>query len=356
MTFNVQELSRRKLDVVDAQGRGAHPQLCKAAEIIQRLRPHVLLLNEIDWDAKNANTRLFLKRYLAVGQNGQLPIDYPHPFFGQSNTGFPSGKDFDNDGRTDGPADAYGFGRYPGEYSMALFSQYPLDEANIRTFQKFLWKDMPRNLMPDGKDGKPAWYNAEEVAVFRLSSKSHWDVPVKIGGQVIHCLCSHPTPPIFDGAEDHNGRRNFDEIRLWGDYLTGGDQADYLYDDAGRRGGLAADAAFVILGDLNADPLKGDHPYGKPAAQWVLEHPRVTDPLPTSPGAPENKPTGAPHFYERKTSYFGRIDYALPSRGLKVLNSGVFWPAPHDPLARLFVQPDRASDHRPVWVDLSRGP
>jgi len=35
-----------------------------------------------------------------------------------------------------------------------------------------------------------------------------------MGGQVIHILASHPTPPVFDGVEDRNGRRNHDEIRL----------------------------------------------------------------------------------------------------------------------------------------------
>ena len=33
---------------------------------------------------------------------------------------------------------------------------------------------------------------------FRLSSKSHWDVPLSIGGRTVHFLVSHPTPPVFD--------------------------------------------------------------------------------------------------------------------------------------------------------------
>ena len=59
------------------------------------------------------------------------------------------------------------------------------------------------------------WYSEQERNIMRLSSKSHWDVPVNIGGQIIHLLASHPTPPIFDGIEDRNGRRNHDEIRFW---------------------------------------------------------------------------------------------------------------------------------------------
>ena len=62
----------------------------------------------------------------------------------------------------------------------------------------------------------------EELEVVRLSSKSHWDVPVKVGGHTVHVLASHPTPPTFDGEEDRNGRRNHDEIRFWADYVSPG--------------------------------------------------------------------------------------------------------------------------------------
>jgi hypothetical protein len=50
-----------------------------------------------------------------------------------------------------------------------------------------------------------------------------------------------------------------------------------------------------------------------------------------------------------------RVDYVLPSTGLEIVGSGVFWPAPGDPLARLteIKGRDRASsDHRLVWVDI----
>jgi hypothetical protein len=43
-----------------------------------------------------------------------------------------------------------------------------------------------------------------------------------------------------------------------------------------------------------------------------------------------------------------RVDYVLPSRGLPVVQSGVFWPLPYEPGARAVAW----SDHRLVWVDL----
>ncbi|MEZ4950428.1 MAG: hypothetical protein R2784_13730 [Saprospiraceae bacterium] len=64
-------------------------------------------------------------------------------------------------------------------------------------------------------------------------------------------MISHPTPPVFDGKEDRNGKRNHDEIRLWKDYIQ---NAAYLKDDNNRTEGLEKDAHFVIMGDSNADP------------------------------------------------------------------------------------------------------
>jgi hypothetical protein len=116
------ELSRAKVDQVDAQGRGSNAQLRKAAEVVQRVRPDVLLVNEIDFDG-GATARLFQERYLAVGQRGQRGIAFPHLFTAPVNTGVPSGVDLDNNGRTADPEDAFGCGRYPGQYGMALYSR-----------------------------------------------------------------------------------------------------------------------------------------------------------------------------------------------------------------------------------------
>jgi hypothetical protein len=370
-TFNIEVLSAEKLRSVDAAGRGNHVQLCRAAEILQRIRPDVLLVNEIDYDgpaedgptasasgnpvqsgAPNSATR-FRDLYLQVSQNGQKPLDYPHLFYGPSNTGIPTGKDLNNDGKTDGPADAYGYGAYPGQYGMVLYSRFPISAAAARTFRKFRWTDMPGNLMPDGKDGKPGFYSPDEVALFRLSSKSHWDVPVQIGQSVVHVLASHPTPPIFDGPEDSNGRRNFDEIRLWADYISGGDRAAYITDDCGRIGGLLPRADFVVMGDLNADPVRNEQPYGKAAVRQLLDLPTVQDPKPRSTGsALARHDVELEDYLPYRTSNFGRIDYCLPSRGLKVAGSGVFWPEPGDPLHHLIDPPDPASDHFAVWTDL----
>jgi hypothetical protein len=345
-------------------------QAQNAAETIQRVRPDVLLINEFDFDARGEAARLFQRNYLSVGHNGAAPIHYPFRFVAPSNTGIPSGFDLDNDGTVGGPNDAFGFGAYPGQFGMAVYSRFPILRRHVRTFQHFLWKDMPGALLPDDP-ATPApadWYSPEELAVFRLSSKSHWDLPVLIGGRVVHTLVSHPTPPVFDGPEDRNGTRNFDEIRLWADYVVPR-RSRYLYDDQGRRGGLARGASFVIMGDQNADPFDGDSIPG--AAQQLLEHPRVNTSLtPSSPGGPEQAALqGGANLTHRGDPAFDtadfadvpgpgnlRVDYVLPSRDLRMLAARVFWPLSTDPLFRLVgVFPFPTSDHRLVWVDVRVG-
>lgn len=362
-TFNIQELSFQKLNQVDGDGRGANPQLLNCVEILQTVRPDIVLINEIDApssadDLDSTNpagnaAEMFLERYLGISREGHLPLKYPHVYIAASNTGVPTGMDLNNDGKTDGPADCFGFGRYPGEYGMALLSRYPIQTDEIRTFRKLLWKEMPGHLMPDGSGDRPAFYSAEERRLFRLSSKSHWDVPLLIGGQIVHALCSHPTPPVFDGPEDSNGRRNFDEVRFWANYLTGGSQAEWIRDDTGRPGGLPADEHFVVLGDLNAEPTRGDAVYGQRAIELLLKHPRVFDPRPMSAGGAEqpSKP-GLADYLPFKTSEFGRLDYVLPSRSLNTIGSGVFWPTSKSSRASLVATPQSSSDHRLVWADV----
>jgi hypothetical protein len=199
---------------------------------------------------------------------------------------------------------------------------------------------MPGALQPlDPLSGEP-WYGKRAWAELRLSSKSHWDVPVRCpGGGELHLLCCHPTPPIFDGSEDRNGCRNHDEIRFWAEYLNG---ARWITDDQGRAGGLAEDAAFVILGDLNADPDEGDA-RNNPIGTHLLSHPRIQgDFVPTST---RPLPSGNRDLDADDTATWGlRVDYVLPSRGLRVMDGGVFRSNPKG------AKPP--SDHFLVWLDL----
>jgi 3-phytase len=349
-----------------------HRQARNVAEVIQRVRPDVLLINEFDFAP--AAVDLFRDNFLEVSQNGAAPIEYPYAFIAPSNTGIATGFDLNNFGGTvttpGAPGygdDSFGFGAFPGQFGMVVYSMYPIDEEAVRTFQLFRWADMPGNLIPT------PFYSPEEVAILRLSSKSHWDIPIELGQKTVHFLVSHPTPPVFDGAEDRNGRRNFDEIRLWDDYISPG-KSQYIYDDEGVRGGLKPGELFVIAGDQNSDPLDGDSIPG--SIQQLLDHPLIKPKAtPESAGAIEATALqGRANLTHRSDPRFDtadfndaapgnlRADYVLPRVNLKVVNSGVFWPVLSDPLSRLTGVFDFAwiavggfptSDHRSVWVDLA---
>ena len=172
---------------------------------------------------------------------------------------------------------------------------------------------------------------------------------------------------MFDGPEDRNGTRNFDEIRFWADYITPGRASRYIYDDAGEKGGLKPGSRFVIAGDENSDPVDGDSIPG--AIQQLIEHPLVnTKRTPTSEGAVEASAlqggANSTHLGDPKfdTADFAdsapgnlRADYVLPRKNLRILDSAVFWPLQSDPLFRLTgVFPFPSSDHRLVWVDVKR--
>ncbi|MEM6363671.1 MAG: endonuclease/exonuclease/phosphatase family protein, partial [Planctomycetota bacterium] len=221
-------------------------------------------------------------------------------------------------------------------------SRYPIDTTATRTFQKFRWSALPEALRPaDPENGQPFHDDATWKAM-RLSSKNHADVVIDLPRESIpkqlHFLVSHPTPPVFDGPEDLNGRRNHDEIDFWRRYISESD-ADYLIDDQGRAGGLGANDFFVIAGDLNSDPNKGDS--RREGIRGLLDHRRIQDPKPTN------------RHGRSATASFGegegvRIDYVLPSSNMQVVASQVVWPRRDEPLGEAI----HATDHRMVYVDL----
>jgi endonuclease/exonuclease/phosphatase family metal-dependent hydrolase len=338
---------------------GSDPQAKKVAEIIQRVRPDVLLINEFDFDESELAAQLFQDLYLAQPQHGCEPIRFDYRFTGPVNTGVPTGLDLNRDGDANGPNDAYGFGRFPGQYGMLVLSRWPIDRESVRTFLNFLWKDMPQARFPRLESGAP-YFADEALSKLRLSSKSHWDVPIRVGDSTIHFLVAHPTPPAFDGPEMRNRLRNHDEVRLFADYVDPS-RSEYLYDDKGVKGGLSAGARFVIAGDMNADPVDGQSIDF--AAKQLTEHPLInTSPVPASQGAVAATKAQLDHNSSHKsdpasdTSNFSfrggpgnlRVDYVLPSKTLSIVASGVFWPLEGEPGADLV----EASDHRMVWVDL----
>lgn len=324
---------------------GEHPHAKNIAHIIQQIQPDIILLNEFDF-IKNTTLGIqaFINNYLNQPQSNALSIDYPYHFIAPVNSGLPVPHHSQINRLTH-----FGFGQYPGQYGMALLSKWPIDYGQVRTFQHFLWRDMPNNLMPQNKD-QTSWYNEHETNIMRLSSKSHWDIPVKIHGQTIHVLACHPTPPVFDGDEQRNRRRNHDEIRFWSDYIKA-EHDSYHYDDKGVKGALNANEAFVIMGDLNACANEGDS-WPNTITNLINQNRMLRHPTPSSKGAKEHSPDN--EFAEFHTACWRmRADYILPSDNFTYHKGGVFWPTKKNAKHYLVQGRLHSSDHRLVWLTLS---
>ena len=132
------------------------------------------------------------------------------------------------------------------------------------------------------------------------------------------------------------------------------DDSEPVFSPDGRKlcwtSGRTADAkSQLFLADWN-DPA---------AMAALLSDPRLTDPLPTSPGgliAALPDKSGDPALdtadwaANRNVKDNLRVDYVLPSADLTVTAAGVFWPLPDDPMARIAAA---ASPHRLDWVDIT---
>ncbi len=357
-----------ELNATPASVTSGPTNIHQVTEAIQRVRPDVLLLNEFDYDA-GASVDLFADKFLATAQKADLtPLSYPYRYSAPSNTGVSSGFDLDNAaGAVTTPGseaygnDCFGFGTFPGQYGLAIFSKFPIAVDQVRRMQLFKWKDMPGSklLLNTGSPPLTTYYTAEERDVLRLSSKTHLDIPINLGNGILaHLLASHPTPPTFDAAEDKNGKRNFDEIRMWADYIDPS-RSSYLQDDNGVPGGLPVGARFVIEGDQNADPNDGDTLSG--AARQLTTHLLVNASfIPSSVrygsgGASFPGGGGQTGNKDHDTAGFSgglRVDYVLPSRaGFTVFDGAVFWPGPANSLRSVVGDTD-PSDHHMVWMDL----
>lgn len=284
--------------------------------------PDVLVLAGIDWDHE-----LHAIRALRDRMQG-----YAHVFAPQPNSGLDTRLDLDGDGWRRGARDAQGFGEFTGQGGLAILSRLPI--AGHNDHSAYLWRDLPGTLIAESD---PAWETQ------RLSSVAHWTVTLEAPGGPITIMTYHATPPVFDGPEDRNGRRNHDETLFWVHLLDG-------------TFGPAPSHRFILLGDANLDPVDGDG--RSEAMRALLSHPHLQDPKPRSDwaalaagteGGANTRHRGDPALdtanWRDGPDDPGnlRVDYVLPSADWIVEGSGVHWALGEEGL-RL--------RHGLVWVDL----
>ncbi|MEM0948722.1 MAG: endonuclease/exonuclease/phosphatase family protein [Pseudomonadota bacterium] len=308
------------------------PDIVAASTLIAQARADVIVLQGMDYDLGMVALGAFRDR---VSKSG---MTYPHMFSARPNSGLPLGLDVDGDGRPDGPRDTQGYGRFGGAGGMAVLSRWPITLDVDLT--EFLWRDLPDGLIATDDP-------AHDIQ--RLSSVAHWVLDVAPEGQrPMKLMTFHATPPVFDGPEDRNGRRNHDEAALWLRLLDGSLEVP------------PPQSRFVVLGDFNMDPADGD---GRSAALLsLLAHPELQDVAPQSQHARDAALTdGGTNTTHRGDPAHDtanwrddpgpgnlRVDYVLPSNDWDVTGSGVLWSEAVDgdfddqPVLR----------HGLVWVDL----
>ncbi|OZA19022.1 MAG: endonuclease [Rhodobacterales bacterium 17-64-5] len=306
--------------------KGEDPQVTAVVQGLVTLDADVVLLTGFDYDLGGVALGLLADRLAAKG------AVYPHRFAFRPNTGEQTGFDVDRNGRLGDPRDAQGYGLFSGQGGMAVLSRLPLDTGAARDFSGYLWRDLPGALRPEGTE--PGLWDVQ-----RLASTGFWDLPVVTGAGPLHLLAWHATPPVFDGPEDRNGKRNHDEADFWRQYLDGALPM------------APPDAPFVLLGDANLDPADGDGL--RDGITSLLAHPSLQDPAPQGThGRKEPGHVGPPALDTALFPEIGglRLDYVLPSADVRVVAAGVMWPPADDPLAADLIL---ASRHYPVWVDIA---
>lgn len=303
------DLTRRGPGLLLQDLRKGEAQTAAAVQVIAAADADVLLLTGFDWDHEGAALAALLDRLAEAG------AAYPHHVALQPNSGLRTGLDLDGDGRLGGGEDAQGYGRFTGVRGMVLLSRLPI--AGVRDLTPMLWRDLPGNLMPEATP-------PEVAAVQRLSSTAHWDVTIALEAGPLHLLTISATPPIFDGPEDRNGRRNHDEVALW-------------------LAEAPADAPWVVMGKINLDPAEDQ---GRPQALQALIA-RSTAPEPLDAEGERITVDWGPDRDGKPRRQ--RIDYLLPAPGLQVQAAGILWPG-EGALAEAVAS---ASRHRLVWMDIS---
>lgn len=299
------------------------PQRAAVVSVLAALDADVLLLTGIDYDLRGEALAALAARLAEAG------VSYPYRRVLRPNTGVATGLDLDGNGQLGEPRDTMGWGRFAGEGGMAVLSRLPFG-PDARDFSGFLWADLPDTLMPAAD---PARY------LQPLHTTGAHEVPVQLpDGRTLRLLTFYASPPVFDGPEDRNGRRNHDEAAFWLRLL------------AGELPEPAPAPPFILLGQTSLDPEDGE---GRPAAlRALLAHPALQDPAPRA----ENTRKDAAHRGDpaRDTALYDRlgglrVEVILPSVDLRVAEAGVLWPEDGDALAGTLVA---ASRHRPVWVEI----
>jgi len=352
--FNVRECSTDK--IVDPNDQ----QLTAAADIIARFAPDIVGLNELQYDIANlpmsgmpgapmpSTPGAFdggaenARRMADLVQANNAEVEFVDTLTTLGNSGFY----WTGDTMGQNSFVLRGWGEWRGRHNTGVMSRYPILKDQVRIITDFAWEDLPDNKIAEIE----AATGIIVPSGFPLFEKSLNIVPIQVEDQVLYLVMLHTVPPAFDPI---NPYRNHDELHGLALFLDG--QLPGIEP-------LPADAKFIVMGDLNADPEDGDGSIAG-AIQQVIEHPAVVGWFPS--GAGFKGQNGQYNTYLSGCGYDDgttvqdpadkwqmQLDYMLPSTNIGTpLEGAVFWPD-HMENRPDFDLACHASDHRFVYADI----
>ena len=223
-------------------------RLASYTAALERNAPVLLYRDTIHGKSSQIRAARAFQAALNARRVGKMPhLAAPRP-----NTGVASGVDIDGNGRIGGPGDAQSYGTFAGQRGLLLLSRLPFNA--------------PRQPSALGQcAAKRAVQTPPEIArVQRLAYVALLQTSITWRQHSISLLTFHASPPVFDGPEDRNGRRNADEITY----------AEALVDQLPRP--------LVLLANTTLDPIDGEG-HNEDMSQ-LLAHPKLQDPKPASLG------------------------------------------------------------------------
>jgi len=375
--YNVKELDSVKLK----QGL-SHKQVSAAMNVIRKLKPDFLSINEMQYDLKSVPT----KEFKSVGKNMNKVMDLLNlgwsttdVGFGPANTGtlalkLPGTSDYTTNTLKRELADPVNFGVFPAEYSAGGATRFPvvkrIIEKNIR------WTEFnPQRDLSTFKDtnGKPL-----DAKTIELFDKNFMDMVVQIGNKEVHFVLLHTVPSHdFDNAGSPNSARNADQLAFLEWYLTG--ETNVKVPANLKIKPLKPTDLFVAMGDWNVDARKVEIS-GAQVLQSLFKKTKLWMDYSKMQFTYESQPFYLPSFNEQ-------LDYIVTSNSneIRIVDGGVYAPFARQErgcdlskepkalnkantvvsyrdvktkktcyaeVSADYAEIKTASDHRPLWVDL----
>ncbi len=365
--YNIKELDSTKIE-----NHSSITQLIFATEILKKLNPDILSINEIQFDKVAVPN----KNFNSEGENFNKllkisGLDFLDKTFNEANTGKNSRTDDignyvlkPNQDQRSKLADKVNFGMFPGQYSTAGAFKYKILKKVVITDLK--WKDFNPDVdLTKYKDmsGEPL---PEDMELF---DKNFSDITLDIQGKDVHIILLHTVPAYgFGNPHSPNIKRNHDQLEFLKWYLTRKSKFKYQ----GEIKPLKENSTFIAMGDWNVDPKSknlGAKVINELASTFKLWQ---GDYVPTYIGQ-----SFSPGEFK------AQLDYILMSNNILVSNSGVYLPDPRREelgcgnilrkpfrpkkvkvtykvndkkcyalVDKEFYKVKKASDHLPIWADI----